>query len=176
MIARGLIRAVLKQYRLPLRGIHGPIHWGRVLENGLRLATLTGARPQVVELFAVFHDAGRVNEDHDPQHGSRGADLASALRGKHFDLGEEDFTILKVACRLHTEGLIKSDVTVQTCWDADRLDLGRVGVKPHPARLCTDAAKDFVMLEWADNRAAGGQIPEFVVEDWLRDPAASRLG
>ena len=26
-------------------------------------------------------------------------------------------------------------------WDADRLDLGRVGIRPAPKRLCTDAAR-----------------------------------
>jgi uncharacterized protein len=36
-----------------------------------------------------------------------------------------------------------------TCWDSDRLDLGRVGIKPHPTRLCTDAAKDLEMIRLA---------------------------
>jgi hypothetical protein len=33
------------------------------------------------------------------------------------------------------------DVTIQTCWDADRLDLGRVGIRPDPARMGTEAGK-----------------------------------
>jgi len=174
MISSALIETILRQYRLPLHGIHGPGHWGRVLENGQRLATLTGANHKVVTLFAVFHDACRLNEDHDPQHGSRGADLSGSFRGKLFDLSDDEFVMLKVACRLHTEGLTESDVTVQTCWDADRLDLGRIGVKPHPKRLCTKAAKDFNILEWAHDRAAAGYIPVFVAQDWLKLPAKSR--
>ena len=30
----------------------------------------------------------------------------------------------------HSDGAVDSDPTIQTCWDADRLDLGRVGIKP----------------------------------------------
>jgi len=68
--------AVRQQYRLDWDGIHGFPHWERVRENGLRLAGLTGARTDVVELFAYFHDACRHNDNHDPEHGARGADLA----------------------------------------------------------------------------------------------------
>ena len=46
-----------------------------------------------------------------------------------------------------------ADVTVQTCWDADRLDLGRVGTTPKAEYLCTDAGKDPDMIEWAHGRA-----------------------
>ena len=35
----------------------------------------------------------------------------------------------------HSEGYIEGDVTVRVCWDADRLDLGRVGIEPKPERL-----------------------------------------
>jgi uncharacterized protein len=167
MITLSLIRAILQQYQLSGHGIHGPVHWARVLENGQRLAAVTGASLAVVELFAVFHDACRVNDDFDPEHGSRGAALAAKFRGKHFELGDKEFTALSVACRLHTAGLTEADVTVQTCWDADRLDLGRVGVKPRRKKLCTAAARDFSLLEWADNRACGGHIPDFT-EQWLR--------
>jgi len=167
MITISLIRAILQQYRLARHGIHGPVHWARVLENGRRLAEMTAANVQVVELFAVFHDSCRLNDDFDPEHGSRGAALAARFRGKHFEVCDKDFAALSAACRLHTAGLTEADVTVQTCWDADRLDLGRVGIKPHPKRLCTAAAKDSSLLKWADNRAAGGHIPDFV-EQWLR--------
>jgi hypothetical protein len=54
---------------------------------------------------------------------------------------------------IHAKGLIEADVTVQTCWDADRLDLGRVGIVPDPARLCTAAAKESAMRDWAFARS-----------------------
>lgn len=49
-----------------------------------------------------------------------------------------------------------ADITVQTCWDADRLDLGRVGIRPDPDRLCTSAAKESDLLEWAYARSVRG--------------------
>ena len=45
------------------------------------------------------------------------------------------------ACKYHSDGLVEGDITVQTCWDSDRLELGRVGIKPSPQRLCTEFAK-----------------------------------
>jgi uncharacterized protein len=167
MISLALIQAIRNQYRLSWNGLHGPNHWARVLENGLRLAEKTGANKNVIELFAVFHDACRVNDDWDTGHGSRGADLAALFRGKYFDLNEAEFTALKFACRLHTDGLTTGDITVITCWDADRLDLGRVGVKPYKDLLCTNAAKEFEIFEWANDRACNGFVPEFVKANWM---------
>ena len=160
------MRVIRGRYRLPWRGIHGVTHWARVLENGLRLAAHTGARVQVVSLFAVFHDSRRENEHHDPGHGRRGADLAASLRGTAFDLSDADFAFLRLACERHTDGLTAGDVTVQTCWDADRLDLGRVGVKPNPRWLCTDMAKEVMTIEWAFERSIRHHVPEFVMAEW----------
>jgi len=44
---------------------------------------------------------------------------------------------------------------VQTCWDADRLDLGRVGKKPDPLRLCTAAARKPEIISAAYARSLG---------------------
>jgi uncharacterized protein len=51
--------------------------------------------------------------------------------------------LLVRACSGHTGGTIEDDqdITVLTCWDADRLDLGRVGKTIDPNRLCTAAAR-----------------------------------
>jgi len=46
-------------------------------------------------------------------------------------------------------------VTVQTCWDADRPDLYRVGIKPNPDLLCTEIARQPGIIEWAVNRSIG---------------------
>ncbi len=144
-----LLEAIRKQYRLQWEGIHGISHWARVRAIGLRLADHTGADPAVVELFAMFHDACRTNEDLDPDHGRRGAELAVMLRGQVFDLPDPAFALLVAACTGHTDGCTEDHVTVQTCWDADRLDLGRVGIPPDPARLCTAPAKEPRLFAWA---------------------------
>jgi uncharacterized protein len=161
-----VIQAVLEDYALPLYGDHGVTHWARVLENGLRLAGETGANADVVRLFAVLHDSRRVNEWTDPEHGPRAAAFAATLRGRLFDLSDREFLLLHRACSGHTHERTHPDVTVQTCWDADRLDLGRVGITPHPSRLCTDAARRPETIQWADGRASLGFVPGFVWDEW----------
>jgi uncharacterized protein len=159
-----IIFEILEDYALPVRGDHGVVHWARVLDNGLRLAAATGANVEVVTLFALFHDSRRVNEYTDFGHGHRGAEFARSLRGRLVHLGDADFKFLYEACRLHTDGLIEADVTLQACWDADRLDLGRVGITPEPDRLCSDAARE--VLDWAHGRAVMRYEPDFVSEVW----------
>lgn len=153
MIDQELVRIIREQFTLEWSGIHGTPHWTRVRENGLRLAEVTGAKPKVIELFAFLHDSRRLNDGHDPEHGPRAALFAQSLAGSAFDLESPDLELLLAACRGHSDGLTAGDITVLTCWDADRLDLGRVGIKPNPERLCTTAARDPGMLEWAYKRS-----------------------
>ena len=93
METEGIVREVLSQYALPVRGRHGIVHWARVLENGLRLAESTGANVQVVTLFALFHDSRRVNEHLDEGHGLRGGEFARTLRTSLFDLKDQEFEL-----------------------------------------------------------------------------------
>lgn len=153
-----LLHAVRAEYALSWNGIHGISHWTRVRENGLRLAEQTGAEIEVVECFAYLHDARRLNDNSDPGHGSRGAALARALQGGVLSLSGERLELLVYACTHHTDGLTEADVTVQTCWDADRLDLGRVGIKPDPDLLCTPAARHPSIREWAWERSREKQV------------------
>jgi uncharacterized protein len=152
--AAPLLAAIREQYVLDFEGgIHGLPHWRRVRENGLALAERTGADVRVVELFAWLHDSRRLNDGRDPAHGARAEAFARSLRGTLVHLDDPAFELLAYACRHHTDGLRRGDPTVLTCWDADRLDLGRVGIRPDPRYLCTDAAKDREMLKWAYRRS-----------------------
>lgn len=139
-----LLVSLKNQFPLGDEGFHGWSHWLRVLDNGRRLTPITGANLKVVELFAVFHDSQRENEGFDAGHGQRGADFAAKMRGRWFDLSDQEMDMLYEACALHTNGLTQGNITLQTCWDADRLDLGRVGIAPRIDLLCTQAAKEIV--------------------------------
>ena len=153
MISADLITDIRQVYRLNWHGIHGVAHWARVRHIGLRLAAETGANPNVVELFAFIHDAQRHDDGFDPEHGERAAHLARKLLGKSLHLNSDELDLLLYACQHHTFGHVEGDVTVLTCWDADRLDLGRVGIVPRPDRLCTAAARNPAMLQWAYQRS-----------------------
>jgi len=156
MISQKLIKTLKKKFALNWMGHHGLPHWARVRANGLRLAQFTGARHHVVELFAFLHDSCRISEWGDREHGLRGALYAKKLLGRKIQLSDEDFDLLYRAISCHSDGLSQSDITVMTCWDADRLDLGRVGIHPNPRRLCTEPAKDSGIIAWAYNRSLSG--------------------
>jgi uncharacterized protein len=153
MVPRELIKAIRAQFQLDWHGIHGAPHWARVQENGLRLAGSTGANIAVVRLFAFLHDSRRANDGTDTLHGTLAAEFARELHGRAFELPDAELELLVAACRGHSDGLLEADVTVQTCWDADRLDLGRVGIRPDPARLCAAAARDSALIAWAFKRS-----------------------
>ena len=93
MNLKPLIHRILEHYALPPHGTHGVGHWARVLENGLRLAEVTGAKIEVVQLFAISTTSRRVKEGHGDGHGQRGADLAADLRHL-FTLPDLDFALL----------------------------------------------------------------------------------
>ena len=139
------------KYALSHNGVHGIDHWLRVLINGRQLAQQTGADLKVVEYFALIHDVMRHDEDRDLNHGNRSADLVLVLDGDLLHLSSDQLGQLEEACRYHSMGRLTRDVTIQTCWDADRLDLGRVGIKPNPTYLGTASARnhDFIASAYA---------------------------
>jgi len=104
-------------------------------------AATPGADVDVVEAFAVFHDSQRFHDGGDHNHGVRAAELVKTLRDK-LGLTEEQFAKLVRACRYHNGGRPTADPTVGACFDADRLDLTRVGTFPDPTFLTTAAAKE----------------------------------
>jgi uncharacterized protein len=125
--------------------IHGPAHWQRVERYGVDVAAHSGGDVTVARLFAVFHDVCRQNESIDDAHGARGAALAVTLRGTLFDLPDEPFDRLHAACVGHTDARVSDDPTIGACWDADRLDLWRVGITIRPRFLSTPYARDLVL-------------------------------
>lgn len=142
-----LMARIREGFAVNWNGIHGYRHWMRVRDNGLMLAKETGADTEIIELFALFHDSKRRNDGFDPGHGKRAAKFIRSLVNDLIFLEKKDLDLLLYACEKHTKGLTKADVTVQTCWDADRLDLGRAGIKPKPRYLCTPAAKDPTVIQ-----------------------------
>lgn len=69
------------------------------------------------------------------------ADYARSLQGRFFDLKPAQLDRLTRAIRHHSGGEVSTDATIQSCWDADRLDLGRVGITPDARFLSSDGAQ-----------------------------------
>ena len=139
---------------LPAHSPHGPDHWHRVRYNGLLIAAATGANPRVIELFAFFHDSCRETDGWDITHGPRGAELALEVFARgDLPASEAELDLLVTACRGHTTERTHADPTIASCWDADRLDLPRVGITVNPDYLCTQAARDPKVIAAAQERA-----------------------
>jgi uncharacterized protein len=109
-------------------GLHGTSHWDRVERNGLYLCRFVSADPTIVRLFALFHDCQRQNDHIDPEHGPRAVAYVEALGRGTLGIDAAQWVLLERAMRFHTNGTDPGDVTVSVCWDADRLDIGRVGM------------------------------------------------
>ncbi len=154
-VSREFFEHLVTSHALGHEGFHGQDHWIRVLQNAREIAGVTGASLRVLELFAVLHDSKRENENHDPEHGHRAAAHAETLRGTWFQLDDEEMELLVEACRYHSDGLTEAHPTVQACWDADRLDLGRMGIRPDPRFLCTSYAMRPEVLKASYLRSTG---------------------
>ncbi len=128
--------------------LHGPEHWRGVAVAGKKIVEETPeADPIIVLLFAILHDSMRLHDGKDTWHGWRAGKLASELLEGEALLSAEDLETLLYAIERHDSGETSEDPTIGACWDADRLTLWRIGVRPDLALLSTGAAPG--LIEWA---------------------------
>ncbi|MCX7800457.1 MAG: hypothetical protein N2109_08965 [Fimbriimonadales bacterium] len=147
---------------------HGPDHWRAVERNGLWIARNTaGVDAEVVRAFALFHDSQREDDGYDLEHGPRAAAYVRLHRAR-IPLQSRQIELLIEACEGHTRGGMHPDPTVAACWDADRLDLGRIGIRPDPRRLGTECARKLAR--------SGGDIRRTVLRLLREDRLAADAG
>ena len=150
----GLLALIRDEFALDWNeGIHGVNHWSRVLYHGKKIGKIRKADLLVVELFAFLHDSCRVHDGEDKEHGEQAAKFAYYQQGVFFQLKPKQLDKLCFALRHHSDGKVSTDKTIQTCWDADRLDLGRVGIYPSSAFMSYEA-EEFIdqAYEWSRTR------------------------
>lgn len=139
---------------------HGESHWRGVLAASVRLIERgSKADPAVLTAFCLLHDSQRKSEGHDPRHGERAARFADELHDEGLlalDARQRD--LLRRALVDHDCGMTSRDATIGACWDADRLTLGRVGIKVDTRLLSTPEGR-----ELADEP---GSVPEGDACDW----------
>lgn len=127
---------------------HGVEHWEQVERHGILLAKYhPEINLKVVRYFAYLHDSCLQydgNEDERILHGKRAAKLCEEIRSTFLaSLSEDEFLLLQTACELHTIKTAVGEITIDTCFDADRLDLPRVGIQPNPSRMASVKGKEF---------------------------------
>lgn len=130
IVSTELYQEIIGGYALNPMGFHGVPHWLRVWENTYRLGNAEGVDSDIFPLFSLFHDSCRHNDGFDPDHGKRGAILVRKLHETLFQLPSYDLERLCYACEHHTHQTHHPDPIIGICWDADRLDLPRVGIDP----------------------------------------------
>lgn len=123
---------------------HGVEHWDRVAKFGEILLT-EGADKDVIMAFAYLHDSERKNNGEDSGHGMRASLLIDIIRDTElFFLNDSQIEKLKRACELHTIEHRTGDETIDICFDADRMDLLRVGIMPVPDKMATKQGAELV--------------------------------
>lgn len=164
-----LFKAVVAQHKLDLEHSgHGPHHWFRVINNGLRLASMDSEiDPDVVIAFGLLHDSARTHDEHCLKHGPESARVINELRDL-IPIDNEQLLWLMIACQNHTSASVDDfpifDHTIRACMDADRLDLWRVGILPNNKYLFLDISKSDEIQEWANDNAENWTIPSWGVE------------
>jgi uncharacterized protein len=145
---RALLAAVLAHSSAKETRTHGAEHWGRVALAGAAIAdrTLPEVDLLAVFLFALLHDSMKLHDYADTWHGWRAANLARDLLSQNPAVSEEMLEKLCYAVEEHDAGETSEDPSVGACWDADRLCLWRVGIRPDPELLSTEAAVE--LIEW----------------------------
>ena len=125
--------------------IHGINHVLRALIYAKIMASkICPQNMNDILLGVILHDIGRRNDGVDQGHPLRGAILAKRLLKDNWPNADKERILY--AIEHHHKGLVTSDPVVGIIWDADRLDLGRVGLKIDTRRLSTIAATKLVKL------------------------------
>lgn len=183
IIPKKTVLALSKNFYLDLNDIHGVNHWLRVLTNGLIIADAgEKVHRDVLIAFAFVHDAFRTTDDYDPLHGSRAYDALHDYLNKNLNLDDHKIQLLAFACKYHSEGYNANNInfdsfpeevtirnttdanTIGACWDADRLDLLRVGVFPDEMYLTTNTAKESSIINICNQSALNGSITKLAKE------------
>lgn len=136
-----IINQIQQDATVVCQTVHGKEHWKMVAEYGRFLAKHEKVDEHILILFAYFHDCMRHSDGTDPEHGPRAADYVMSFTPEQLGVSGKDQERLALACRHHTYECATNDLTIKACWDADRLDIGRVGVMIDPKKLFTRTAK-----------------------------------
>lgn len=153
MIKKALLQKIIGECLLDdvYEDLHGISHWTHVATLGKYLSKQIGDNV-VTTLFAYLHDCKRLpNGNGNWEHGQRAGKFAQELfLNGLLSISESQLDQLIFACQHHNNHLIDTDdVTIQACWDADRLDLWRIGAIPDINFLHTDIAKKQETIDFA---------------------------
>lgn len=165
VVPKKVIKKLKEQFFLDFESeMHGFSHWCRVLENGLIISSINGANKNVIIAFSLFHDLCRLTENReDIEHGLRASIVLEDFKDQ-INLTEEEFLTVVEACKNHSNAMKTDNKDIGTCWDADRLDLLRVGIYPDKKYLSTSIGNDSGLIVVCNSKSINSVLP-----DWAED-------
>lgn len=110
--------------------LHGELHWRAVAAAGIEIASSVSERSDIALAFGMIHDSQRERDDWDPDHGVRAANWLICSVTLASLIGTEERELLASACLYHDRGMTTQNPLIGTLWDADRINLWRVGLCP----------------------------------------------
>ena len=132
-------KIIFNSYTLK-EGLHGLNHVKRVVENAKTIAKNECPNHyDDIVMGAYLHDIGRVNDNGGNEHALQGFEISKQLLAKYWP--HLDHRKILTAIKEHADSLITDDPLIGSIWDADRLDLTRLGIKINPELLSTKTAK-----------------------------------
>lgn len=166
--------------------LHGVTHWTRVHRYGLLLADslkLSEEERLAIALFGWTHDLARTDDNGGNQHSIDGAKYIQYVTDRLFsDFPETTLDVVTTAIRYHSDGMNAEEAlyelpivdnstwsrestlnTIGCCWDADRLDLLRLGIVPDESMMSTPYWKEILPLASKLNKMTS------LVEDYFID-------
>ena len=172
--------------------LHGIAHWTRVHRYGLLLADSLGlseAEKLAIALFGWTHDLARTDDGGGNQHSLDGAKYVHVVTKTLFnDFPEDILNIISCAIRYHSDGMNAEEAlhelpianhsnwshesvlnVISCCWDADRLDLLRLGIVPDESKMSTIYWRDILPLAAKLNKMTSLLKGNYLDEDFNED-------
>jgi uncharacterized protein len=125
--------------------IHGLPHLRQVAYVAARLAACEGADWMQAMVGGFLHDCARKDDGGGQEHAFESARVAKVVLGRHYS--NMDVQRLLYAISHHAGGSTTQDPLIGSIWDADRLDLVRLGAEIDQGLLSTVHARRLVRLK-----------------------------
>lgn len=124
--------------------IHGMSHLRRVAILSGRLAVAVGEDVESAVVMGFLHDSARKNDGNDIEHAHDSAILARELLERFYPSLDADRICEAIAG--HADGKVTSDPLTACLWDADRLELKRIGRTIDLGLLSTETARRLIRI------------------------------
>jgi len=139
--------------------IHGISHLRRVAITAGRIAASIGEDVESAVVAGFLHDCARSDDGGGTRHAHDSAVLAKKLLSRFYP--HLDTVRLCDAIARHADGETTEDLLAACVWDADRLDLTRLGIEVDPDLLSTTVARRIIMIRRSIYPACDARIVKY---------------